>query len=287
MRAGERGVFDDRHLGVRGTLGDVAERTRHREVGRGHVLREGGKARREEGRGGHGSEEASAWRRVIIELHSGEGFRFAVDGDEALGKNPVRHAFVRGPRPDEPITASPRRPRAALRASSAMGRTAAPTRCRSASLSRGSGWAPRVRASHRTLLQDDAPDAAPAVMDVHPFDHDRRQVLHLQREGALDPHDERRGFRPRRRIGACGPAFPLDLERLREGGEALADDLGPGDDDVRRGEALRRQEGPRQASTKSERWSRFGLRFSISQSKNPVGEPRWIIRTASLLRTPC
>ena len=50
------------------------------------------------------------------------------------------------------------------------------------------------------LLQDDAPDAAPAVMDVHPFDHDRRQVLHLQRKGALDPHDERRGFRPRRRI---------------------------------------------------------------------------------------
>ena len=141
VRARERGVFDDRHLGVRGTLGDVAERTRQREVGRGHVLREDGKARREEGRGGHGSEEESAWRRVIIELHSGEGFWFAVDGDELWQEpRPSRCAWSAAGRADHGFAEAPQSRLESLFGNGPDGR---PDPLPVGLAHRGSGWAPR------------------------------------------------------------------------------------------------------------------------------------------------
>ena len=116
------------------------------------------------------------------------------------------------------------------------------------------------RAPHRPLLQDDAPDAAPAVMAVHALDHERREMLHFEGEGALDPHHQARRSRAGPPVGARGPARHSSLSGWREAGEALADDLRPGDDDVGGGKALRREAGPMQASIRSAR-GRAGRRL--------------------------
>ena len=198
---------------------DVAERARRR---RGpctaRVLREGREARQHEGRGGRGSEKLKRLapgdhRDVRSEMEFGP----AVDGDAAgERKRRERHAFVRAAagcrgrsRP------APRRSRAALQA--VLGdRARRPRRPAAVRLARRRRLGGRFGSAppDRPLLEDDPADAAPAVMGVDALEHDRREVLHLEREGALDPHHQGRGFRPRARDRRPrGAALPLDLER--------------------------------------------------------------------------
>src|SRR4051812_9099227 len=55
---------------------------------------------------------------------------------------------------------------------------------------------PRLPARDRPLLQDQSPDAAPAVMGVDALDQERREMLELDREGPLDAQHERRRIGP-------------------------------------------------------------------------------------------
>jgi len=92
------------------------------------------------------------------------------------------------------------------------------------------------------LLQHDPGDAGPAVMGVDPLDHHRREMLQLEREDALDAHDQRAGFGR----GGLAPAAlrPFQLGRPAVACQPLAADLRPGGQDVGRGESLRREGRP-------------------------------------------
>ena len=57
MGAGQRRIFDDRHLGVGRTLSDIAKGAWDREIGRRHVLGESRQARHHKGRSSGGSEK--------------------------------------------------------------------------------------------------------------------------------------------------------------------------------------------------------------------------------------
>ena len=129
---------------------------------------------------------------------------------------------------------------------------------------------------HRALLQHDPADAAPAVIGVHPLDDDGREMLHLEGEGALDPHHQGRRLGPRLRVGMRGLALPLDLQRLGEGGEPLADDLGPGHDHVGRGKALRRQ--ARAQADVEKLGEGAGQRPRLRIVMLNVQKPRWNMR---------
>ena len=94
----------------------------------------------------------------------------------------------------------------------------------------------RDERSDRPLLEHELADGAPAEMGVDALDQQWPELLHLQREGALHPHDHRRrlrGFTRRR-----PPPRPVDLERARARRQPLADDLRPERDDGAPGKTL-------------------------------------------------
>ena len=97
--------------------------------------------------------------------------------------------------------------------SSATPSSAASMRWRSGAPS-GAGFA-GAGGARRTgpCLSDEPPDAAPAVIGVDSLDRQRREMLQLEGEGALDPHHAGSPAEAARR-GRAGAARPLDLDRL-------------------------------------------------------------------------
>src|SRR5499427_4333847 len=92
----------------------------------------------------------------------------------------------------------------------------------------------RLRATaKRGLPQPQSPDRLPAEEPVHPLEHDAGEVLDFDRGRSLDPQHERA------RLGrvAVGSPRPLDLFRLRVGGDLRAHDVDPAGDEFARGEA--------------------------------------------------
>ena len=75
-------------------------------------------------------------------------------------------------------------------------------------------------------------------MGVDALDHHGSQMLQFQGEDALHAHHERTWIRPALLL-PLGTARPFELRRLTEAGEALADDIGPGREDIGGGEPLR------------------------------------------------
>jgi len=98
----------------------------------------------------------------------------------------------------------------------------------------------RIRA-HATLPNHEFPGAPPAEMAVDPFENERRKVLDLKSEGALDAYHQGGG----RAFILAGPgaARPFERDRLAELGQSITDDIGPGEHHIRgrktaRGERL-------------------------------------------------
>src|SRR4051812_43946697 len=133
---------------------------------------------------------------------------------------------------------------------------------------RGLGLA-GLAARYRPLLQDEAADAAPAVMGVDALDQQRRQMLHLEREGALDAHDQGRGLRPRLGIEPALPARPFELHGARGLRQALAGDLRPSRDHVRGRKALRRERRTEAGIDE------VGKGFRTGHARKGVQRPRW------------
>ena len=100
-----------------------------------------------------------------------------------------------------------------------------------------------IESIDRPLPEGEPPDAAPAEMAVDAGEHLIRHMLQFEREAAFDADQQRRGRR--RRLGglAAWARRPLQLDGPRVGGEPLADDLVPVEDEIGFGEALARQRG--------------------------------------------
>src|SRR5215207_3898879 len=125
---------------------------------------------------------------------------------------------------------------------------------------------------HRALLQDQPADAAPAVMGVDALDEERREVLQLEREGALDAHDQRRRLRPR--VGVGPPAArPFEPDRARKRRQPVAGDLGPGRDHVGSREALRAERRAEAAVDEIGEGLRTGHRFVLEKAERRLGSP--------------
>ena len=260
MRAGHRGVFDDRDLGVGRPEHHVAERSGDGELGAAarsaprpgtRQERRPRRPRRDEierlAAGDHRCCSGARCRFLAVKTGERGGGKAARGVTPSCARSAVRAARIAAPsRP----SASRSRPRA-MPPTAVADAASSPLRCEAAG---GAGRCAGAARRHRPLLQDEPADAAPAVMGVDALDEQRREMLHFEGEGALDPHHQR-GRAPAAPSGSAPPGRRGHSTLTGARMPPAARRRSPARRRSRRRPAkpCAREAGPRQPSTKSAR----------------------------------